>query len=157
MAKVAQELTINDEAMLRPGDLFADRYRIQRHLGHGDRKHTYLAEDIKVKDRLVALSIVRPEAALLDREGTEREAHMLARIGSHPNIVALIDVGVEDATEYIVFEYLGGGSLDDLIRRTAEEGISMPLEKNLVIWSPTRSCSFMHSQCGHSSSRSIST
>ena len=58
---------------LEPGEVFAGRYEVQRLLGEGDRKRTYLARDRKV-DRLVALSLVKPNAVISDPEGTEREA-----------------------------------------------------------------------------------
>ena len=56
-------------AELEPGEVFAGRYEIQHQLGEGDRKRTYRARDAKM-DRLVAVSLVKPEAALLDPEGT---------------------------------------------------------------------------------------
>src|SRR5260221_12317763 len=70
------------------GEVFAQRYVIERVLGEGDRKRTYLAKDKKL-ERLVALSFVKPDAVLSDPEGTEREARVLGRIGSHDNIVSL--------------------------------------------------------------------
>ncbi len=59
-------------------------------MGEGDRKRTYLARDIKM-DRLVAISFVKPDAVLADPDGTKREAQVLGRIRSHPNIVSLYD------------------------------------------------------------------
>lgn len=55
-----------NSAYVKPGTLFADRYRIERLLGEGARKCTYLAEDLRVEDRLVALSLVKAEAAAAD-------------------------------------------------------------------------------------------
>jgi serine/threonine protein kinase len=43
---------------LQPAEKFAERYVVERLLGEGDRKRTYLARDMKV-DRLVALSLVK--------------------------------------------------------------------------------------------------
>src|SRR5579863_6636039 len=70
---------------LKCGEVFAGRYEVQRSLGEGDRKRTYLARDSKL-DRLVAVSLVKPEAVRLDPGGTEREAKVLGRIGSNANI-----------------------------------------------------------------------
>ena len=86
-------------------------------LGEGDRKRTYLALDTKM-DRLVAVSLVKPEAALSDPEGTEREAKVLGRIGEHDNIVSLYDYEIDSdgSVEYMVFEYLGGGTLTEYLR-----------------------------------------
>ena len=68
---------------LESGVVFAGRYEVQRLLGEGDRKRTYLAHDRKL-DRLAAVSLVKPEAVDLDPEGTAREARVLGHIGSHP-------------------------------------------------------------------------
>ena len=85
---------------------------IERVLGEGDRKKTYLARDRKM-DREVALSFVKPEAVLLDPEGTEREAKILGRIGIHDNVVSLFDyeIAPDGSAQYMVFEYLRGGTL----------------------------------------------
>jgi serine/threonine protein kinase len=102
---------------LGPGEVFAGRYEVRRQLGEGDRKRTYLARDIKM-DRFVALSLVKPEAVLSDPEGTVREAQVLGRIGSHPNIVSLYDyeIGTDGSAQYMVFQYLGGGTLAEHLR-----------------------------------------
>ncbi len=81
-------------AELEPGEVFAGQYEVQKILGEGDRKRTYLAQDIRM-GRLVALSLVKPEARLDDPEGTEREARVLGRIGEHDNIVSLYDYGTD--------------------------------------------------------------
>lgn len=102
-----------------PGISFAGRYEIQRVLGEGDRKRTCLARDTKM-DRLVAISFVKPEAARRDPAGTEREAKVLGRIGSNANIVSLYDYDIEEssAVQYMVFQYLGGGTLAEYLARS---------------------------------------
>lgn len=108
-------------AHLEPGEVFAGRYEVQRFLGEGERKRTYLARDTKL-DRLVAVSLVKPEAALADPEGTEREAKVLGRIGSHPNIVSLYDYEIDrdGIVQYIVFQYLSGGTLSEYLREAGQ-------------------------------------
>jgi serine/threonine protein kinase len=105
-------------AELEPGEVFAGRYEIQQFLGAGDRKRTYRARDKKM-DRLVAISFVKPEAATEDPEGTEREAKVLGRIGRHANIVSLYDydMDADGSVEYMVFEYLGGGTLAGFLKK----------------------------------------
>lgn len=105
---------------LEPGEVFAGRYEVQRLLGEGDRKRTYLARDTKM-GRPVALSLVKPEAMVEDPEGTEREAKVLGRIGEHDNVVSLYDYGTDStgAIQYMVFEYLAGGTLADHLRKAA--------------------------------------
>ena len=111
-------------AYLEPGKLFAGRYEVQRLLGEGDRKRTYLAYDTKL-DGLVALSLVKPEAIASDPQGTEREARVLGRIGRHPNIVSLYDyeIGKDSSAQYIVFQYLGGGTLTEYLRHAGEQSL----------------------------------
>jgi serine/threonine protein kinase len=108
-------------AELAPGEVFAGRYEVQRFLGEGDRKRTYLARDAKM-DRLVAVSLVKPEAVLSDPDGTEREAKVLGRIGSNANIVSLHDyeMGSDGSVQYIVFQYLGGGTLAEYLRAAGQ-------------------------------------
>ena len=109
-------------AELEPGELFAGRYEVQRELGAGDRKRTYLARDRKL-DRHVAISLVKPEAMLTDPEGTEREAKVLGRIGSHPNVVSLYDfeIGRDGSAEYMIFEFLGGGTLTAYLKQAGHQ------------------------------------
>jgi serine/threonine protein kinase len=105
-------------AELDTGEVFAERYEVQRLLGEGDRKRTYLARDTKM-NRLVAISLVKPDAVLSDPEGTEREARVLGRIGEHDNIVSLYDyeIGKGSSVQYIVFEFLGGGTLTEYLEQ----------------------------------------
>src|SRR5262249_20810477 len=111
------EVAMSMSAELEPGEVFAGRYEIQRWLGEGGRERTYRARDKKM-DRLVAISFVKPEGVLEDPEGTEREARVLGRIGRHANIVSLYDYDVDahGSVEYMVFEYLGGGTLAEYLR-----------------------------------------
>jgi serine/threonine protein kinase len=68
---------------------------------------------------------VKPEAILADPEGTEREAKVLGRIGSHPNIVSLFDFEIDRAgsAEYMVFEYLGGGTLTAYLKQAGKQSL----------------------------------
>ena len=106
------------ESDLRPGDVVADRYEVEKLLAEGDRRRTYLGRDRKI-GRTVALSVVRPEAIPLDPEGVAREARVLGSIGTHPNMVSVYDYDVDPrhTRQFVVFEYLSGGILADLIRR----------------------------------------
>ena len=73
-------------------------------------------------DRLVAVSLVKPEAVMSDPDGTEREARVLGRIGSNASIVSLHDyeIGSDGSVQYIVFQYLGGGTLADYLRAAGQ-------------------------------------
>src|SRR5580704_11461488 len=69
------------------------RYRAIRRLGEGSNKIVYLACDTSL-DRDVAIAVLRTEG--LDeasRARVRREARAMARLGDHPNVVTVYDVG----------------------------------------------------------------
>lgn len=96
------------------------RYEVKKMIGEGARKRVYLAHDTRL-DRDVAVSKIKTEG--LDEAGIarfRREARAMGRLGGHPYVVTVHDV-VEEADEtYIVGEYMGGGSLDDLLHASAD-------------------------------------
>ncbi|HYQ02126.1 MAG TPA: serine/threonine-protein kinase [Polyangiaceae bacterium] len=98
------------------------RYRIERLLGRGAMGRVLLAHD-PVLDRSVAIKLLRddlnipPEQhdALLHR--MRQEARASARV-SHPNIVALHDMGEDpDLGLCLVFEYAEGLTLKERLQR----------------------------------------
>lgn len=116
------------EAVLPVGHLFAGRYRIKRFLGEGDRKRTYLADDT-VFPREVALALIKQDAALSDPEGTRREAKALALASRNDNVVTFHDSGTAEGTEYLVFDYLSGGTLREYLAKHAEIGKQLSVEE----------------------------
>lgn len=116
------------EHELRQGQVFAGRYRIEKLLGEGDRKRTYLAEDVLVEHRMVAVAVVRSTAVQDDPDGTRREAKVLSQVGNHPNLVGFHDLEPDATPQYLVFEYLSGGTLTDLVEGTAHGGAPFNLE-----------------------------
>jgi len=117
---------------LTVGSIFAGRYRIRRFLGEGDRKRTYLVDDT-VFPRQVALALIKQEAALSDPEGTRREAEALAKAGTNENIVTLHDSGAIEGTEYLVFDYLPGGTLREYMSKRAERNKPMSVEEVMLL------------------------
>jgi serine/threonine protein kinase len=70
----------------------ADRYAIERELGHGGMATVYLARDLK-HGRAVALKVLKPEiAATLGPERFRREIEIAANL-HHPHILPLYDSG----------------------------------------------------------------
>ncbi|PYO70557.1 MAG: serine/threonine protein kinase, partial [Gemmatimonadetes bacterium] len=66
----------------------ADRYRLERELGHGGMATVYLAQDLK-HDRAVALKVLKPELAhALGPERFLREIQVTAQL-DHPHILPL--------------------------------------------------------------------
>lgn len=97
-------------ATLRQGWVLADRYVIERPLGHGGMATVYLAEEPK-HERRVAIKVLHPELGRsLGSERFHREIRIVARL-SHPYIVPLIDSGEADGQLYYVSPFIPGGSL----------------------------------------------
>src|SRR2546430_5777056 len=83
------------ELLARLRGALADRYAIDRELGHGGTATVYLAQDLK-HGRSVAVKVLRPElAAALGAERFLREIEIAARL-SHPHILPLHDSGEAD-------------------------------------------------------------
>jgi len=105
----------NASSATLPSAIAGGRYQVRRLLGEGVRKRVYLAYDTRL-DREVALALIKSEgldAASLAR--VRREAQAMGRLGDHPHIVTIHDVGEEDGRSYIVSQYMAGGSVEELL------------------------------------------
>src|SRR3954471_11321169 len=126
-----------------PKELAGGRYSIDRYLGEGGRKRVYVAHDT-VLDRDVAIGIVKtsgldPEA----RARVIREAQSMARLGDHPHVVTVHDIGEEDGDPYIVSQFMAGGSLDEMLE--SSPGRRLDLEAALSIASGvTKALEYAH-------------
>ncbi len=98
------------------------RYELRSYLGGGAFGDVYLALDRQLSDEgseaLVAIKVLAPrEDDALARHRFVEEATKARRI-DHPNVVRVFDRGVTDRGEdYIVYEHVDGGSLDDWAKR----------------------------------------
>jgi predicted Ser/Thr protein kinase len=98
------------------GELIAGRYELEKLVGSGGMSNVFRAHD-RLLERTVALKILH-EQYTRDEDYVERfrrEARAVARL-SHPNIVTVIDRGEQDGRQFIVFEYVEGQNLKDLMR-----------------------------------------
>ena len=129
----------------QPTSFAGGRYQVQRFLGEGGRKKVYLAHD-KTLDREVAFALIKTEG--LDdtsRTRIQREAQAMGRLGSHPHIVTVFDLGEEQDQPFMVTELMGGGDVEDLIEKSAGE--LLPLEQAVGIAQETcRGLEFAHSR-----------
>ncbi|HJQ32020.1 MAG TPA: protein kinase [Pyrinomonadaceae bacterium] len=95
------------------------RYRLERLIGRGGMGAVYEATHLKLQAR-VAVKILSGrlfgDDAALRRFG--REARALARLGQHPNIVAVHDYGeLQTEGAFLVMDFIEGESLASLLRR----------------------------------------
>ncbi|MDA1256673.1 MAG: protein kinase, partial [Chloroflexi bacterium] len=104
------------EAATTPASFANGRYQVSRFLGEGGKKRVYLAHDTLL-DREVAFALIKTEGFdLTSKERISREAQAMGRLGVHPNIVAVLDLGQEDdGSPYMVTELMGGGDVEGLL------------------------------------------
>ena len=126
-----------------PSSFAAGRYAVRRFLGEGGRKRVYLAHDSRL-DREVAFCSIRAEGLdLTGRQRVLREAQSVARLGQHPNLVTVHDIGEDGGNPYIVQEYMAGGDVAGLVEQSPDH--RLPVERTLAIAKDVcRGLSFIH-------------
>ena len=124
---------------------FADgRYEIRKFLGEGGKKKVYLAKDT-VLDRDVAFALIKMDGLDdIGRTRVNREAQAMGRLGTHPNVVAVFDIGEHEGQPWMVNELLGGGDVEEMIE---DAGGPLDLKRSLEIATDTlRGLEFAHSK-----------
>jgi eukaryotic-like serine/threonine-protein kinase len=117
----------------QPGDLIADRYELEELVGTGGMSSVFRARDSQL-ERRVAIKILHEHYAQ-DPEYLERfrrEARAVAKL-SHPNIVTVMDRGDDHGRQYIVFEYVEGENLKELVLRSGRLPVRQALELALAV------------------------
>jgi serine/threonine-protein kinase len=103
--------------MAQQGALLRGRYRLQDVIGKGRLAGVWRAQDEEL-DRPVAVKIVRPrhaaDPAIVDR--FRAAASAAARL-DHPNIVPILDHGVDGQTVFAVMPLIEGFDLDTVLDR----------------------------------------
>jgi len=130
---------------LEPRAFCDGRYRVVRFLGEGGKKRVYLAHDTLL-DRDVAFALIKTEG--LDDEGRQRitrEAQAMGRLGTHPHIVSVYDMGEEPGnvgtqepgggeprfpashvpSPYLVTEFMPGGDVEGLLGKAQDHRLSI--------------------------------
>ena len=125
---------------------FADgRYQVERALGEGGKKLVYLAHD-SLLDREVAFALIKTEG--LDETSRIRithEAQAMGRLGAHPHIVAVFDLGEHEGQPYIVSELMGGGDVEGVIEDADDH--RLPAKQAIELAKATcRGLEFAHSR-----------
>jgi eukaryotic-like serine/threonine-protein kinase len=125
------------------GQVLADRYEVEELVGTGGMSSVYRAHDTLL-DRKVALKVMHQHYGE-DPEYVERfrrEARSVASL-SHPNVVTVIDRGEHEGRQFIVFEYIEGENLKQLIQRRGPAPVVTALELARQI---AQALSFAHQQ-----------
>jgi predicted ATPase len=109
-------MTVGSEELRLLRHALADRYTIERELGHGSFATVFLGSDLR-HDRLVAIKLLKPQYATGEHERRfGREIRLLARL-QHPHILPLLDSGQVLDMLYYVVPYAREHSLGDRIER----------------------------------------
>jgi predicted Ser/Thr protein kinase len=125
------------------GEQIAERYELEELVGTGGMSSVYRARD-RLLERRVAIKILH-EHYSRDEDYIERfrrEARAAAKL-SHPNIVTVIDRGEADGRQFIVFEYVDGQNLKQLISGRGRLPVRDALELGIEIG---RALAFAHAQ-----------
>ncbi|HEY7467580.1 MAG TPA: AAA family ATPase, partial [Dehalococcoidia bacterium] len=132
-------------AAAQPDSFASGRYVVRRFLGEGGKKKVYLAHDARL-DRDVAFALIKTEG--LDeaaRERITREAQAMGRLGNHPNIVTVYDIGDEAGQPFLVLPVLEGGDVEGLIEKAPEH--RLPLDEVVRIGVDTcEGLEFLHAK-----------
>jgi tetratricopeptide (TPR) repeat protein len=127
----------------QPTSFANGRYEVKRFLGEGGKKKVYLAHDTLL-DRDVAFALIKTEG--LDdvaRLRITREAQAMGRLGSHPHIVTVFDLGQEQSQPFMVTELMGGGDMEGAIEKAP--GHKLTLDRSVRIAIETcRGLEFAH-------------
>ena len=131
-------------APVLPASFVAGRYAVRRFLGEGGRKRVYLAHDSRL-DREVAFCAIRTDGLdLVGHERVRREAQAMGRLGGHPNLVPIYDIGDDNDAPYIVEEFMGGGDVAGLLEKAEDQ--RLPVERTLAVAKDVcRGLAFIHS------------
>jgi len=110
------------------GETIAERYELEEVVGQGGMSTVYKAHD-SLLERYVALKVLHQQYNEDEDfvERFKREARSVAQL-QHPNIVTVIDRGEEDGRQYIVFEFIDGENLKELVVRKGRLEVRDALE-----------------------------
>jgi serine/threonine protein kinase len=119
--ETAMEMRAKQIAVDQPASLIGrrlDHYQVLALIGAGGMGEVYRAQDVRL-DREVAIKVL-PEHLAQDPVALarfEREAKAVAAL-SHPNILAIHDVGLQEGIRYAVMELLEGENLRERLGRS---------------------------------------
>ena len=115
------------------GELISGRYELESLVEHGGMSSVYRGYD-RMLERTVALKVLHPQLHD-DPEYVERfrrEARAVAQL-SHPHIVTVIDRGVSDGHQFIVFEFVQGENLKQMLERSGPLPVRRAVELGIQI------------------------
>lgn len=104
-------------------------YRLLGSLGHGGFGEVYLGKHVLLEN-FAAIKVLHAHWTGVGKEDFLIEAKRLMSL-NHPNIVRVLDFGVQGDTSYLIMEYAPNGSLKD--HHSATSSSPLPLPINTVV------------------------
>lgn len=104
-----------------------DRFQVRRALGRGAQGVVYLAFDPQLEREVAIKTLTRQAPARAKPDDLLQEARLAARL-QHPNIVRVFDCGSSAGLPYVVFEYVEGVSLKEILAAEAPMAPSRAME-----------------------------
>jgi serine/threonine protein kinase len=98
-----------------PGHDLAGRYRIVELLGVGRTAEVYLAEDLSLNRTVVVKVLLAHLAAHEEIRRAFRDRIVRSATLSHPHLARVFDGGQESGSIFMICEFLGGGSFEDVL------------------------------------------
>jgi len=92
------------------------RFEIRRELGRGAQSIVYLAWDPQLEREVAIKTLHFTQTDAQRNAALIAEAKAVSRLG-HPNLVPIFDAGEEGGDPYLVFEFVDGPNLAELIAR----------------------------------------
>ena len=104
------------------GNIFNDRYRIEKVIGLGGMAVVFMATDLSY-GRRVAVKMLREDMAkdITNVKRFENESKAVVLL-EHDNIVKIYDVNIEGELKYFVMEYLEGITLKEYLKKKGKLG-----------------------------------
>src|ERR1051326_1333430 len=96
-------------------------YRLIRHIGQGGFAEVYLGDHIYLRTQ-AAIKILQVRLANEGLESFLNEARTIASL-KHPNIVRVLEFGIDEGTPFLVMDYAPHGTL----RQLHPKGTQLPL------------------------------
>lgn len=93
------------------------RFEIRRELGRGGQSVVYLAWDPQLQREVAIKTLHFSDSDPARNAALLAEARTVGKL-NHPNVVPIHDAGEQAGDIYLVFEYIDGGTLRDLLDRS---------------------------------------
>ncbi|MFC5531901.1 serine/threonine-protein kinase [Cohnella yongneupensis] len=130
--------------LLKAGDIYAGRYRVLMQIGKGGMGRVYLAEDMRLNGKTVALKLTKPLPE--ERDSFLSEAKLMCGL-AHSNLPAIVDYYPPGANGLacIVMDYIAG---DTLAERFERFGLRLPFRMLLrYLLQLCEVLAYLHQQC----------